>query len=177
MPGVAAMGGAGPEWTAVLRSRGSFHGKKVEFRPDGLSGDGSEFDTPAIGERVHEDQAAPRYGFRGRELVPGEVAAPGVRHFDAERLGGGVEGKSEVPSGEPAVRGGVCGELGDEVFGGADDAGWQAPGAQPLRGQEAGEVGAAWRGGQQDAEVPGRGEGLGGVSLVHVTERGGVCVP
>src|SRR5690606_23456121 len=37
-------------------------------------------------------------------------------------------------------------------------------------------VGAAWRGGELHAEVVDGGGGFGG-SLIHVTQRGGVCVP
>jgi len=86
-----------------------------------------------------------------------------------------VEGESEVPAGESAVSGGVRGEFGDEVCGGVGAAWRQIPGAQPLRGEETGETGAAWGGGQLDAEMTRGGVELGGVFLVHVTERGGAC--
>jgi hypothetical protein len=95
-----------------------------------------------------------------------EVVAPGVRDFDAEGLAAGQEREAEVASGEPAVGGGVGGELGDDVFGGLGDAVGQVPGAHPVRGEEPGEAGAAWRGGQQHAEVVGGCEKLGGLFLV-----------
>jgi hypothetical protein len=75
------------------------------------------------------------------------------------------------------VSGGVRGEFGDEVLGGHGDVVGQVPGAHPVRGEEPGEAGAAWCGGQQNAEVVGGREKLGGLFLVHVTERGGACLP
>lgn len=55
----------------------------------------------------------------------------------------GQQGEAEVTSGEPAVGGGVRGELGDEVFGGLGDAVGQVAGAHPLRGEKSGD---AWCG-------------------------------
>jgi len=54
---------------AVLRCRQRFRWEQVEFGPDGLSGDGTEFDAPAVGESLDEDQAAPRYSVRGWGLT------------------------------------------------------------------------------------------------------------
>jgi hypothetical protein len=65
----------------------------------------------------------------------------------------GQEPEPEVPAGDPAMGGGVRGELADDVFGGPGDTVRQVLGAQPFDGEEPGETGAAWRGGQQDAEA------------------------
>ena len=110
-------------------------------------------------------------------MVAGEVAAAGVRDLDAEGLASRPEYEAEVAAGEPPVRCGVRGEFGDEVFGGLRDAVRHLPGAHPLRGEEPGQAGAARRGREQDAELLGRREKLGGLFLIHITERGGACLP
>lgn len=150
---------------------------KVQFGPDGLARDRAEYDAPAVGEGLDEEEPAPRYGVRGRGLATRKVVTACVRHLDPEYVGGGVEGEAEVPAGESAMGRGVRGEFGDDVFGGVHDAVRQVPRAQPLHGEEAGEASAAWGGRQEDAEVTGGGVELGGLFLVHVTECGGMCLP
>lgn len=151
--------------------------REVEFGPNGLARDGAEFDAPAVGECLDEEETAPRLGVVGGRSAVREVVTACVRHLDSESCGAHQECEAEIASGEAAVRGGVRGQFGDEVFGGLGGVVGQVPGAQPLGGEEPGEAGTAWRGGQQDAEVTGRGVELGGDSLVHVTERGGACLP
>ena len=106
-----------------------------------------------------------------------EVVTSRVGHLDAEGVAAGQECEAEVAAGDAAVGGGVRAEFGDHMGGPVGDSVRQVPGAQPLGGEEAGEAGAAWGGGQQDAEVAGWGVELGGVFLVHITERGGTCLP
>jgi hypothetical protein len=100
-----------------------------------------------------------------------------VGHLDAEHVAAGQECEAEVAAGDAAVGGGVRAEFRDHVGGPVGDSVRQVPGAQPFRGEESGEAGAAWGGRQQDAEVAGGGVELGGVFLVHITERGGACLP
>lgn len=152
-------------------------GWQVEFRPDGLAGHRSELDAPAVGEGLDEEEAPSRLGVGCGGAAAREVVTASVRDLDAEGRAAGQEYEAEVASGEPAVGGGIGGEFGDEVFGGLGDAVRQIPGAHPVRGEEPGEAGTAWRGGQQDAEVVAGCEKLGGLFLVHITERGGACLP
>lgn len=89
----------------------------------------------------------------------------------------GQQGETKVPPGDATVGGGVRSEFGDDLFGSVDNSAGQVPGAQPLGREEAGEAGAAWRGGQEHPEVVCGGKKLGGLFLVHVTERGCECLP
>lgn len=159
------------------RFRCSRSWRQVEFGPYGLARHGAEFDAPAVGEGFDEEKAASGLTVGGGWLAAREVVAARVRHLDTEGLAARQDHEPEVPSGETSVGGGVRGELGHQVLRGLRDAVRQAPGAQPLDGEEPGEAGAAWRGGQQDAEVTCRSVELGGLFLVHVTERGGACLP
>lgn len=104
----------------------------------------------------------------------GELLAPGVGDLDAEDVADDVEREPEIAAGDAPVVRRVVGQFGDEEACGVQG---QAPGTQLLGREQAGEAGAAWGGGQLHAEIAdGRGE-FGGGFLIHVTQRGGVCVP
>ena len=103
----------------------------------------------------------------------GELLATGVGDLDAEDVADDVEGEPEVAAGDAAVVRRVVGQFGDEV---ACRVQRQAPGAELLGREQTGETGAAWRGGELHAVVTDGGGEFGGFR-VHVTQRGGVCVP
>lgn len=104
----------------------------------------------------------------------GEFLAPRVGDLDAEDVADDVQGEPEIPAGDPSVVRRVVGQLGDEE---ACRVRGQPPGTQLLGREQAGEAGAAWGGRELHAEIAdGRGE-FGGGFLIHVTQRGDVCVP
>ncbi|MGC0411474.1 hypothetical protein RKD32_004398 [Streptomyces sp. SAI-195] len=104
----------------------------------------------------------------------GEFLAPGVGDLDAQDVADDVEGEPEIATGDASVVRRVVGQLGDEE---ACRVQGQAPGTQLLGREQTGEAGTAWRGGELHAEIAdGRAE-FGGGFLIHVTQRGGLCVP
>ena len=105
---------------------------------------------------------------RGRELL-----APGVGDLDTEGVAGDVEGESEVAAGDASMVRRVVGQFGHEVASGVEG---QAQRTELLRREQTGQTGTAWRRRQLHAEVADERREFYGF-LVHVTERGDVCVP
>lgn len=149
-----------------------------DLRPDGLAREPFLPHTPALSQRLHEEQAAP--GLGGFSGVPDlrEPFTAGVGHLDAERGADQVQRQAEGASRNAAVGGGVRGQLGHEEVRGLDR---QPPAAQLRLREQPGEAGTARGGRQQNAEVgDGRSEFGGsplGDFLIHVTQRGRIRLP
>jgi hypothetical protein len=149
---------------------------EVQLRPDRLARVRSLGDTPAVGERLDEDETSARLGVGGGILEAGWAVPAGVGDLDAQGVRDDVEGEPEVPAGDAAVCGRVGREFRDDLACGVQR---ESPGAELLGGEQAGETGSAWRRGQLHAEVADEVVGLGlGSSgfLDHVTQSGRACL-
>lgn len=151
--------------------------REVEFGPDGLLGYGSQPHAPPVGQGLHQEQSAPGVAPVAGRLNPRQLFAPGVRHLDTQDALPHPEREPEAPAGDPAVRGGVRGEFGDDLDGRLRHAVRDLVIPHPLDGEQAGEPGPTRCGRQEDAEVAYGLMDLDGVLLIHITERGRPRLP
>lgn len=104
----------------------------------------------------------------------------GVGDLNPEGAAHDVEQQLEVPARDAAVGGRVVRQFGHDVRRRVQR---ELPAAQLLGGEETSEARSARGGGQQDAEVADGAVGLGGLCcclgefLIHITQRGRVCLP
>jgi hypothetical protein len=132
-------------------------------------------DAPAVGEGVDEGESAAGFGIGSGVFEPGEAVTARVGYLDAERVCDDVEQQLEVTSGDASVRGGVDGQLGDDLRCLIQR---HPPHAELPLSEQAGETGTAWRGGQSETEVTDGGGELvfrGSHFLIHITQRVGTC--
>lgn len=133
-------------------------------------------DAPAVGERVDEEEPSAGLGIGVCRAELWQAVVPGVGDLDAQGVADDVEHEPEVAARYAAVGGGVARELGHHEVRRVQ---WEPPGAELLGGEQSGQTGSAWCGGQQHAEVADGavelGLGVGGF-LIHVTQRGGICL-
>jgi hypothetical protein len=130
-----------------------------------------------MGEGVDEDETAAGLGVRGEGLGPGQAVAACVGDLDTDGAGDHVEREPEVTARDPAMCSRVRRQLGHHVLRRIQR---KSPGAELLGGEQPGEASTARRGGEERAEVA---DGVaelgreGGGFLIHVTQRGGGCLP
>ena len=144
--------------------------REGDFGPDGLARIRSRCGAPAVGQRVDEDESPAGLGVGGGELGARRAVTARVGDLDAQSAADHVEREPEVASRYAAVCRRVRRQLGHDVRRRVQR---QLPGAELLGGQEAGEAGSAGRRGQEDAEVADGGGGF----LIHITQRGHICLP
>lgn len=146
----------GCRWLPPLR-RGSPERCDIEFRPDDLPGpvDASRH-APAGGQCVDEEQTTSGFGVRpgGRRGSGGRPClGAGVGQIDTQPLCSLAQRKreGEVPPGDPAVGGGVRGQLGDEDGDGLGEphparcaAGWFKSSYSGSEGDSCVEVALSW---------------------------------
>lgn len=117
-----------------------FRGAGPHLGPDGLARRRAGDDSPAVGEGVHEQQAASGLGVGRGLLRAREQVTARVGDLDAERVADDVHQQPEVPAGDVAMGGCVGRELPDDELRGVRG---QPPQAQLLGGQQPGETGVA----------------------------------